>query len=34
MDLDIESLFNKYEYTNNTMASNVKDRIMGVIKRF
>jgi hypothetical protein len=34
MDLDIETLFSKYEYTNNSMALNVKNKIMGVIKRF
>jgi hypothetical protein len=34
MELDIETLFNKYEYTQKSVALNMKNKIMEVIRRF
>jgi hypothetical protein len=34
MELDIETLFNRYEYNDKSMAFGIRDKIMGVIRKF
>jgi hypothetical protein len=34
MDLNIETLFSRYEYSHKSMAFGIRDKIMGVIRKF
>jgi len=34
MELDIEILFNRYEYNHNNIALDIKNKIISVVRRF